>query len=262
MMMEKTYAILSRACFSFSVGGKMKTLRKLTPLFVLGAALVVTLGCSSIGELMATPTPTSTSTPKPTKTPKPTPTPVWNLVEAPFAGLAVSLPDAWTQINLDPAVVDSSVQRAIDKNPAMAEIIQSQVSSLQSSGGVLLGIDASNFTLGVFPAVMTIAKMDMGTEIPLETIGPAMVTEYESREDFSTSPIDYRIVDTMFSQAAVLEFSMNTTVKGQDLQLKTMQMLYVDGSTLYLMILACTEDQFGQYRDTFNKIVYSFQLTG
>jgi hypothetical protein len=240
----------------------MKTLRKLTPLFVLGAAVVVTLSCSSIGELMATPTPTSTSTPKPTKTPEPTSTPAYTLIEVPSAGLAVSLPNTWTQIDLDPAVVDAAVQRAIDENPVMGEMIQNQISSLLGSSAVLFGMDTSNTALGGFPASMNILKLDMGTEIPLETIGQATVSELESKENFATSLIDYRIVDTMFSQAAVLEYSVKMMVNSQEMQLKTMQMLYVDGSTMYIMTMMCSENQFGQYRDTFNQIVYSFHLTG
>jgi hypothetical protein len=266
----------------------MKAHRRLISALVLGSVVFATLACSSIDSLVSTPVPTATSTPRATRTPKPTNTPIptdtpeatetpeptstpeeagnvpedWQLIEITSAGVSISLPKSWIQIDMDPDTLQASVDQAIAQNPALGDMIQGQVAQLLDSGAILFSLDTDPSVQGGVPGSMNILSMDIGVEVPLEMMAQGVSSQLEAQEGLTTSTVEYRLMDTIDGQGAILEYSIKMMINNQEMPLKTMQMLYLDGSTMYMLTMMCLENQFDQYRDTFEQIAYTFQVTG
>ena len=241
----------------------MKTFRKTAPFALVATLILLSLACSGISDLVSTPIPTNTSTPRATKTPKPTntpeatPTPEWALIEVPSSNFAVSLPSSWTQLDLDPATLDQELQRVKDENPAFGGKLEEQVTSLVSSGAVFFGVDPKPGN--AFPANISVLKMDLGVEVPVRDAVDATAAGIEAG-GMAASTVEVEIVDTIEGEAGVMRYTMKTTNNGVENEVHTVQMLYVDGPTLYLVMMMCATDQADQYDGIFDDMIYSFRV--
>ena len=206
---------------------------------------------------VAASTPRATRTPKPTNTPEATSTPEWMLIEVPSSNFAVAIPASWIQVDLDPATLEQSIQGIKDENPKFGSIVESLSTSLVDSGAVFFGIDSQSGN--AFPANISVLKMDLGVEVPVKDVTDAMAAQMEAGGT-AASKVDVEVVDTIEGEAGVMRFTMKITNDGVENEVHTVQMLYVNGSTMYYAMMMCATDQADQYDGIFEDMIYSFRI--
>lgn len=166
------------------------------PIVALAALAILVAACgggpASPSTAADTPAPSAATTPAPTVAPTPAPTeaaseapsastgggaglPTTGRIEIPDAGIAVTLPDGWTRIDLTAEDLDAILEAAGQSDPAMAAMLSEQVRALAAAGLTFFAI-GDDITTGETMNVLTTPAMGLSLDL-LESLNQAQLEQ-------------------------------------------------------------------------------------
>ena len=221
-----------------------------------------------------TPRPTATDTPRPSATDTPRPsTPVevvvtstlesgWTLYSMKTSGFALALPPGWERLDLNPSALATGLSIVGERNPKLKELFSSQtLRELAAAGIRFYGFDPSPQSLASgSPTSVNVLKLEIGVSLPLDPLVSLTLEQLKGMADPAT-PITHRRVTLSNVEAEEIQYREKlTSVTGEQVQLRLMQFLMVDGTTEYVVTCATSTQPANDQATVLEKIGKSFRL--
>jgi hypothetical protein len=251
-------------------------------LFVcLGASiLALTLGCSSLPFLRATPTPTSTPSPTPTLTPTSTPTAAPTVTSTPASlvftrpqadgsteftddeiGYSLILPPEWIVLNLEAEDLAAAIQMAGRTNPDLAPLLEYSAAAV-SQGTRLLAFDPDpeQMAAGYPPNIVLVSLDNPGLSLEYQVQTAALSIEAILPES--------RLLSSEMMQAlngrpaGRIEMTMPvTTMAGSQVTIRSTWILAEASGQLLELTLQSEASGFPSYAEEFEGVIQSWLIT-
>lgn len=213
------------------------------------------------------PTPTETPTPNPTLEPLTVITATlesgWILYKAQADGFAIALPPEWISIDLNPETFEDTFAVMGELHPEFGGglFTSETFRSLMAGGIKFYGLDTSQeaIILGS-PATVNIVRIDLGFELPLDTLVALSLEQLESLANPDIPITNQRVT---LSDVEAEEFTLVSELPGlggDPVPVMITQYLLVDGSVQYVVTLGVPIELVDSYSSIFEDIGESFQL--
>ena len=247
----------------------------------LGASiLTLTLGCSSLPFLRATPTPTSTPSPTPTQTPTSTPTPAPTVTSTPASlvftrpqadgsteftdgeiGYSLILPPEWIVLNMEAEDLEAAIQMAGRTNPDLAPLLEFSAAAV-SQGTRLLAFDPDPVLMatGYSPNIVLVSLDDPG--LSLEYLVQATALSIEATLPESQLLSSEMMRDLNGRPAGRIEMTMPvTTMAGSQVTVRSTLILAEASGQLLELALQTEASGFPSHAEEFEGVIQSWLIT-
>jgi hypothetical protein len=187
----------------------------------------------------------------------------WVLYSKAKEGFAVELPSTWTQMDIDPLTVQTSIQALEEQNPALAPALRGQASVLLTGGVKFWGFDAS-YEVGSFNTATTInvIREPVLFDITLDSYAKRSIEELEKGySSFLASEVYHKRVKTRAGEAEELTYDL--TMSGADgvpVTQSLMQYLIVGKNAGYIATLTSDPENWYWNAPYFEQIGRSFRV--
>ena len=247
----------------------------------LGASiLTLTLGCSSLPFLRATPTPTSTPSPTPTLTPTSTPTAAPTATSTPASlvftrpradgsteftdgeiGYSFILPPEWIVLNLEAEDLEAAIQMAGRTNPDLAPLLEYSAAAV-SQGTRLLAFDPDpeQMATGYSPNIVLVSLDNPGLSLEalVQAIALSLETTVPGAELLSSGMME----DLNGRPAGRIDLETPvTTMLGTQVTVRSTLILTQASGLVLQLALQAVASSFPSYAEEFEGVIRSWLIT-
>jgi len=251
-------------------------------LFVcLGASiLALTLGCSSLPFLRATPTPTSTPSPTPTLTPTSTPTAAPTLTSTPASlvftrpladgsteftdgeiGYSLILPPGWIVLNLEAEDLEAAIQMAGRTNPDLAPLLEYSAAAVsQGTRFMALDPDPAQMAGGYAPNIALLALDIPG--LPLDDLLQTTALSIEAAVPGAELLSSTMIEDLNGRRVGRIEMTVPlATMFGTQVTVRSTCILAMAAGQILELALQTEASSYANYAEGFEGVIQSWVIT-
>ncbi len=224
----------------------------------------------------ATPVPPTPTPVPPTETPAPpTNTPAsgssgllppseegWEVYEMADNGYAISLPEEWEKIDLDPQTISATVAVLKEGNPELAELVEGYAGSVFQSGGSFFAFDlGSNSLSSGMMANVNVLQQDLGADLSIDFIIQLSAGQIENLANV-VPPVESDVVEVPAGEAGVLRYKMTLNqVGGISVTMSAVQYVFIKDQVMYILTMGAPTEQEAAYLPLFDKIAQTFRFT-
>ena len=247
---------------------------------LVASILTLTLGCSSLPFLRATPTPTSTPSPTPTLTPTSTLIPAPTVTSTPASlvftrpladgsteftdgeiGYSLILPPGWIVLNLEAEDLEAAVEAAGTVNPELAPLLEYSAAAV-SQGTRLMALDPDPAQMagGYAPNIALLALDIPGLPLDdlLQTTALSIEAAVPGAELLSSTLID----DLNGRPVGRIEMTVPvTTMAGSQVAIRSTLILAEASGQLLELALQTEASGFPSYAEEFEGVIRSWLIT-
>jgi hypothetical protein len=187
----------------------------------------------------------------------------WTHYEAPAEGFGIALPPNWEQFDLDPDVLQASIEALAENNPAWADVLEEQARYLKASG--TLKFLAFDFSTGVvdspYPSYVEVIRQPVIiSKLLLSPYVQNLVKNIE-RVPTAMKPVSWRRITLPAGDAAEIRFGLQFAgPAGEAITLSVVEYLIPTSQELYTISFSAPMDLAERYDALFEEIAETFEL--
>jgi hypothetical protein len=209
--------------------------------------------------------PVESSTPLPTSSPSPVATirlkldANWTSADRSADGFAIGLPPRWRDIDVDPQLIDESLQSITD--PQYQALLRQQTASLSGTGVKLFAFDftPSNVSSTGFTTNFNVVSETLPYAVSLDTYEQLTLGQL-GQLDAVSKPIAHQRVTLPAGACSKLSYNISFTTGTTRTTSSITQYLLINGLTAYVITFTTTTQQLATYAPMFTKIATTFTL--
>jgi hypothetical protein len=178
-------------------------------------------------------------------------------------GFSIALAPYWDKVELDPSLLETTLEQLKGSNPRMEKLLSRQVTSLVSSGVKFWAFDqVSNVEITGFATNLNIIVMPMPSAMSLDDVVESTISELDKLKQMLAGEVTHQRVTISAGDAEKIVYHLRISVPGlsEPIQTTTTQYVVVDGTTAYILTFSALDVEADKYTSTFAKMARTFRL--
>lgn len=184
----------------------------------------------------------------------------WTTHTVKDTSLTLALPPTWEELAMDEKLLDASLDAAKEQNPEIAEMMGAQARALMQSGIKFFAFDSNEeaVTRGFATNINVIAQDLPVSNVSLDQIKDATLGQLSQLPGL-VQPTTEKITLANGVEAMQVKYGFDiTTQAGQATKTATTQYIILQDGKFYVVTFTTTDDQTGDYEETFSQIAQTF----
>ena len=173
-------------------------------------------------------------------------------------GFALSLPADWISVDLDPEMLDQSVQTIVKENPGMASIT-TQLQGLVANKALKFLALAMSDPKADFPSSINLIKQELPGEVSLDEMAALTQKQLEKMSNLE-KPITHTRIKTASFEVEEFRYGMKMKNGKQTLQISIIQYVFMNENNMFVITASAPKNQMTKYSPLFKQVLESFQL--
>jgi hypothetical protein len=186
----------------------------------------------------------------------------WIRYELPQDGIAISMPDTWTPLTLDPELIGAAIGEVGTQNPSLESFFTSDlVQNLAAIGIKFYGLDADVTAITQStPTSLNVLVQDIGISLPFDSFVELNLNQLPLLYGEDVEISEERITIDGLEASRISYEATLANAFGQLDTVRFEQYLLLDGEIAYILTMASVSDIAGQYETLFPEIASTFDI--
>ncbi len=178
-------------------------------------------------------------------------------------GFSIALAPYWDKIELEPSLLEFTLEQLKGSNPRMGQLLSKQATKLISSGVKFWAFDqVSNVEITGFATNLNIIVMPMPSAMSLDDVVNSTISELDQLKQMLAGEVTHQRVTISAGDAEKIVYHLRISVPGlsEVIQTTTTQYVVVDGTTGYILTFSALDIEADKYTSTFAKMARTFRV--
>jgi hypothetical protein len=178
-------------------------------------------------------------------------------------GFSIALAPYWDEIDLDPSLLEDTLEFLKESNPKMGKLLSKQVTSLVASGVKFWAIDqVSNVEITGFATNLNIIAQPLPNATSLDEFVTETISQLDQIKQMLAGRVTHQRVTLSSGDAEKIVYHMRISVPGvsEAIQTTTTQYVVVDGTKAYILTFSALDAESDKYTSTFAKMAKTFRV--
>ncbi|HKP51968.1 MAG TPA: hypothetical protein VJ183_04870 [Chloroflexia bacterium] len=178
-------------------------------------------------------------------------------------GFSIALAPYWDKVDLDPSLLESTLDQLKDSNPKIGQLLSKQVTSLVSSGVKFWAFDqGGNVEITGFATNLNVIVQPLPSAMSLDDFVKETISQVDQFKQMLAGPVTHQRVTLSSGDAEKIVYHMRISVPGvsEAIQTTTTQYAVVDGARAYILTFSALAVEADKYASTFAKMARTFRI--